>query len=65
MTHFSVPLPSNVLLSGLRLLFPEQLGTISCRFPSIVSLLQKLSKWEMTERPCCLCSGNRRTRIGI
>lgn len=33
MTHFSLPLPSNVLLSGLRLLFLEQLGTISCRFP--------------------------------
>lgn len=33
MTHFSVPLPSNVLLSGLRLLFLQWMDTISCQFP--------------------------------
>lgn len=64
MTHFSLPLPSNVLLSGLRLLYIKQLGTISCRFPLYCFLLQKLSKWEMREQPSCLFLGSRRTLIG-
>lgn len=53
MTHCRVPLPSKVLLSGLRLLFLGQLDTISCRFP-LYCFLAAGAQWVGDDRVAVL-----------